>query len=195
MFFRQTADAFLVLTEPASSMAKPADIQRTSEPQKRKDRLPSTKPSSESNPVLNPWCIMDWRKPAVSPHLQENSPRRLATNSSAAGDRLPKRYWASHCAVQKGRVGGRRPFRLRPNLPAALGTDAVEFCNSRCGSCPKLAVLRRYCNQKRLAVAVTTAARRCCSGSSYSRGLECGSTICFPATIANSQVCYRRRFA
>ena len=39
MFFRQMTDAFLVRTEPASSMVKPAHIHMTSAPQTRNEKL------------------------------------------------------------------------------------------------------------------------------------------------------------
>ena len=39
MFLRQTTDAFLVRTEPASSIVKPAHIHITSTPQNRKAKL------------------------------------------------------------------------------------------------------------------------------------------------------------
>ena len=39
MFFRQMTDAFLVRTEPASSMVKPAHIHMTSAPQMRNEKL------------------------------------------------------------------------------------------------------------------------------------------------------------
>ena len=48
MFFRQTTDTFLVRTEPASSIVKPAHIHMTMAPQKKKEKLLNTKPISAS---------------------------------------------------------------------------------------------------------------------------------------------------
>ena len=39
MFFRQMAETFLVRTEPASNIVKPAHIHMTSAPQKRNEKV------------------------------------------------------------------------------------------------------------------------------------------------------------
>ena len=43
MFFRQMTDAFLVRTDPASSMVKPAHIHMTRPPQMRTEKVLRTK--------------------------------------------------------------------------------------------------------------------------------------------------------
>ena len=51
MFLRQIMDAFLVRTEPDSSMVKPAHIHMTSAPQMRKANVFRTKLVSSSTPA------------------------------------------------------------------------------------------------------------------------------------------------
>ena len=51
MFFRQIMEAFLVRTEPASSMVNPAHIHITSAPQIRKAKVLSTNWVSVSTPA------------------------------------------------------------------------------------------------------------------------------------------------
>ena len=48
MFFRQMTDAFLVRTEPASSMVNPAAIHITSAPQIRNEKVLNTNSVSSS---------------------------------------------------------------------------------------------------------------------------------------------------
>ena len=54
MFFRQMTDAFLVRTDPASSIVKPAHIHMTSPPQMRKEKLLRMNRTSPSTAVLRP---------------------------------------------------------------------------------------------------------------------------------------------
>ena len=52
MFFRQMTEAFLVRTEPAYSMVKPAHIHITNAPQMRNENVLSTKPVSWATAAL-----------------------------------------------------------------------------------------------------------------------------------------------
>ena len=58
MFFRQIIDAFLVRTEPDSSMVNPAHIHITSAPQTRKENVLKTNAVSSSTPAA---CAMAGR--------------------------------------------------------------------------------------------------------------------------------------
>ena len=51
MFFRQIIAAFLVRTEPDSSMVKPAHIHMTSAPQMRNENVLKTNAVSSSTPA------------------------------------------------------------------------------------------------------------------------------------------------
>ena len=58
MFFRQIIEAFLVRTDPDSSMVKPAHIHITNAPQIRKEKVLKTNAVSSPTPVA---CATDGR--------------------------------------------------------------------------------------------------------------------------------------
>ena len=63
MFLRQTTDAFLVRTDPASSIVNPAHIHMTSPPQMRNEkllRMNRTSPSTVCNPLVPLHSDFDW---------------------------------------------------------------------------------------------------------------------------------------
>ena len=77
MFFRQMTDVFLVRTDPASSIVKPAHIHMTSPPQMRKEKLLRMNRTSPSTAVLH-------ASKNSSPIVQNSSPARRR-------DRFPSR--------------------------------------------------------------------------------------------------------
>ena len=66
MFFKQIMAAFLVRTEPDSSMVNPAHIHMTNAPHTMKEKVLNTKAVSPSTPAA--WAIPGWtRKKTTNP--------------------------------------------------------------------------------------------------------------------------------
>ena len=66
MFFRQIMEAFLVRTEPDSSMVKPAHIHMTRTPQIRKEKVLKTNRDSSSTPAACATAGRANRNPSVT---------------------------------------------------------------------------------------------------------------------------------
>ena len=130
MFFRQMTDAFLVRTDPASSIVKPAHIHITSAPQKRKENVFRT----------------NWVSPSIAACTAEGVNPREAAIATATGDAAPRSR-----QPRLGRSYGRRAFRdgavfnkfsLRtptaPGLPASHKRERaiVARWNFASGRCP-----------------------------------------------------------